>query len=221
MSKTCIRCNTERDLSQFFLEKKTQKYAASCRPCNNAKRREYLAKPEVKAAKLKHDAEYRAKPENKEKMKQCHKNWYKENREEKLRKNYENEKKRLKNDSRARMLKSLRVRLKDALNGNVKADKTLNLLGCDMNYFRKWIEYQFMDNIMWDNYGSHWHLDHVKPCASFNLSVVEEQKQCFHWSNIRPLEKSENMAKSATIDKNEIEWQKQMVEEFLKDNPLI
>ena len=38
-------------------------------------------------------------------------------------------------------------------------------------------------------------LDHVKPCASFNLQNEKEQQLCFNWSNLQPLEASANISK--------------------------
>ena len=52
----------------------------------------------------------------------------------------------------------------------------------------------------WDNYGSYWEIDHVKPCSAFNLADTKEQQQCFHWSNLQPLEKRCNNSKSDNID---------------------
>ena|ERR1700743_214125 len=147
MSKYCKHCSTELNLSQFFLNKKTQKYASKCRPCNNAKRREYLARPEVKIAKSKHDAEYRILPENKKHMHDYHLQWYAQNREDKLRKNRINELHRLTNDPQFRMRKALRSRLKSALNGSTKSNNTLNLLGCNIEQYHTWIEYQFDTNM--------------------------------------------------------------------------
>jgi hypothetical protein len=50
----------------------------------------------------------------------------------------------------------------------------------------------------WDNYGKYgWHLDHIKPCSSFNLKDPEQQLQCFHWSNQQPLWAKDNLSKGA------------------------
>lgn len=52
----------------------------------------------------------------------------------------------------------------------------------------------------WDNYGYRgWHIDHIKPCSSFNLSDIKEQKKCFHYSNMQPLWWKDNIAKSNKV----------------------
>jgi len=47
----------------------------------------------------------------------------------------------------------------------------------------------------WKNYGE-WHVDHIKPCAKFNLIIDKEQKRCFHYSNLQPLWAKDNIKKS-------------------------
>jgi hypothetical protein len=54
------------------------------------------------------------------------------------------------------------------------------------------LEYQFDENMSWDNHGKYWSIDHVIPCASFDMSNIDEQKKCFHWSNLQPLSIKEN-----------------------------
>jgi DNA/RNA endonuclease G (NUC1) len=46
----------------------------------------------------------------------------------------------------------------------------------------------------WENYGK-WHIDHIKPCANFNLSNDDEQKLCFHYTNMQPLWAIDNQRK--------------------------
>jgi hypothetical protein len=51
----------------------------------------------------------------------------------------------------------------------------------------------------WDNYGPVWHVDHIHPCVSFNLIDPEQQKACFHFSNLQPLFREENMKKGRKV----------------------
>lgn len=46
----------------------------------------------------------------------------------------------------------------------------------------------------WDNYGER-HVDHIKPCAKFDLSKPDEQRACFHYTNLQPLWAKDNIAK--------------------------
>lgn len=53
--------------------------------------------------------------------------------------------------------------------------------------------------MIWSNYGSYWHVDHIIPCSSFDLTNPEEQKKCFHFTNLQPLTAVDNMRKSSKI----------------------
>jgi len=91
---------------------------------------------------------------------------------------------------------NLRRRLHHALKGNNKSKKTLELLGCSIDFLKKHIENQFTEGMNWDNYGK-WEIDHIIPCAKFDLSIFEEQKKCFHYTNLQPLWELDNLKKAA------------------------
>jgi hypothetical protein len=75
----------------------------------------------------------------------------------------------------------------------------LSLFGCTIGELRRHIEKQWLTNMSWGNYGRRgWHIDHIRPCASFDLSDPEQQKQCFHWTNLQPLWADDNIKKSDT-----------------------
>jgi hypothetical protein len=50
-----------------------------------------------------------------------------------------------------------------------------------------------------DNFGK-WHIDHIIPCASFDLTKPEQQRQCFHYTNLQPLWAFENLSKGSKIN---------------------
>ena len=77
-----------------------------------------------------------------------------------------------------------------------KCDSTMKLLGCSIQDVRHHLEKQFAVNMSWDNHGfSGWHIDHIKPCASFDLTKEDEQRKCFHYTNLQPLWAKENLQK--------------------------
>ncbi len=88
----------------------------------------------------------------------------------------------------------LRTRLYQTLKNNKKIS-SLKLLGCTLEEFKQYIDNKFQPNMSWDNYGE-WHIDHIIPCSQFNLALEEEQKKCFHYTNLRPLWKLQNLTKS-------------------------
>ena len=92
----------------------------------------------------------------------------------------------------------LRGRLRLALNGICKSKSTLKLLGCSLEYFKTYYEDKFQDGMNWDKVMSgEIHIDHIKPCASFDLSKPSHQRKCFHYTNLQPLWAIDNMKKGA------------------------
>lgn len=81
-------------------------------------------------------------------------------------------------------------------NGFRKSDSTERLLGCSIDFFMGYIEALFLDGMSWENYGvneDNWHIDHIKPCNTFDLFDEEEQQRCFHYTNLRPLWSKDNL----------------------------
>jgi hypothetical protein len=95
------------------------------------------------------------------------------------------------------ILKALRSRLRTALR-RVKAKKcaaTSKLLGCNLTKFKSYIEAKFKPGMTWDNHGFLWHIDHIRPCCSFDLSKAKNQRKCFNYRNLQPLFVEENLKK--------------------------
>lgn len=84
--------------------------------------------------------------------------------------------------------------------GGVKPANSESLLGCTFAEFRAHIERQFRKGMNWGNYGHKgWHVDHIIPCASFDLSNPDEVRRCFHFSNLRPLWAKANLRKGSKV----------------------
>jgi len=86
----------------------------------------------------------------------------------------------------------MRINLSKRLYGvlhktHVKSASIIELLACDILFFRSYLENKFLPKMTWDNYGTVWHIDHIMPCAKFNLADPEEQRRCFHYTNLQPL----------------------------------
>ena len=82
-----------------------------------------------------------------------------------------------------------------------KSDHTLALCGCDIKTLIVHIESKFLSGMTWDNYGKYgWHIDHIKPCAAFDLTKPEEQRSCFNYKNLQPLWGVDNHKKNSFYD---------------------
>ena len=99
------------------------------------------------------------------------------------------------------ILRALRRRLSDTIRkvGANKKASTMEMLGCSAEDFKNYFENKFREGMIWENYGT-WHIDHINPCDSFNLTKDEEQKRCFHYTNLQPLWAKENLIKSNKIN---------------------
>ena len=95
------------------------------------------------------------------------------------------------------ILKRLRSRLYQAVVN--KAGRTKELLGCTIDELMLHLESQFTDGMSWENRHL-WHIDHIRPCSSFDLTDAEQQRQCFHYTNLQPLWAADNRAKSDRLD---------------------
>jgi hypothetical protein len=98
----------------------------------------------------------------------------------------------------------LRVRVGGAIKeqSGLKAYKSMKLLGCSVDECRMYLESKFLPGMTWENHGfgdGKWHIDHILPCASFDLTKPEEQLKCFHYTNLQPLWHNENLSKSDKI----------------------
>ena len=93
-----------------------------------------------------------------------------------------------------------RVRLYKALasQGIRKDCRTADWLGCSPAELRDYIAAQFQDGMTWDNFGE-WEVDHIRPCSSFDLTDSEQQRACFHFSNLQPLWREANRRKGAKL----------------------
>ena len=136
--------------------------------------------------------------------KKCLVEWRKENRKILTKKQLVYEKNRKLTDAEFKIVCLLRSRLGTAIhrqNAN-KNNTTIDLLGCSVSFLKGFLEAKFKEGMTWENHGE-WHIDHIKPCASFNLLDEEEQKKCFHYTNLQPLWASENLSKGCKyIDNN-------------------
>lgn len=202
-TKICSKCDEEKVINEFK-KCKSGRYGVSsiCKKCMNAKERLRRQRSDIKEKLKKYNQEYSAK--NRKIINHRRSIWRKNNKELSrlsYRRSHIKQRENRKNNSSARLRRNLSARLNIALKtiGHNKTRKTIELLGCDMPFFKQYIESQFDEYMNWNNYGSYWHADHKLACALFDLTDIEQQKICFHYSNLRPLEGGENIRKLAKL----------------------
>lgn len=214
----CSECTKKRQRERYILNKeKILKKNKQYEDANKEKRliylREYYYKNKEKKDKQRKENYLKKSDTIKEKRKKYYynnkevcinqvSNYYKNNKE-KIRERQRNVYKIKKNtDLKYKITKLLRGRISAAmkLSGVRKKTKTMDLVGCSISFLKEYIENKFKDGMNWGNHGIYgWHIDHIIPCSLFDLTKEEEQRKCFHYTNLQPLWSVDNLKKSNKI----------------------
>lgn len=222
--KNCPKCHQNRKLTEFnFKNKELQQYQPKCRSCESRDKRLYFNKNSKKI--LIRNKEWRVK--NPQKIKIDQKQYYNKNQKELLlqkkryyvenctaiidkrfcyynknskniiKQNTEYKLKRLQSSPQFKLVHSLRTRLRHALKNNQKTGSAVGDLGCSINSLKSYLEAQFKSGMSWDNHGE-WHIDHIRPLSSFDLTNRKELLKACHYTNLQPLWKGENLEKGSS-----------------------
>jgi hypothetical protein len=97
-----------------------------------------------------------------------------------------------------RLIKTTRSRVASLLRGR-KGFNSVRLVGCTAGQLKEHLEAQFELGMSWENFGTYWHADHIIPLAWFDLDDKNQQRWAFHYSNLQPLTKQDNLRKNAKI----------------------
>lgn len=118
-------------------------------------------------------------------------------------------KKRYHSDPLYRLSYDLRIRLWQALNGQRREGSAVRDLGCTLDELKEHLESQFQPGMNWENWGRRgWHIDHIRPLASFDLSDKRQLREACHFTNLQPLWWRDNLRKAAkdTTEPKGMEW---------------
>jgi len=184
ITKQCSKCEEDKPHSEFHVNNARKDGRAKwCKTCVSKQRKKrYYA-----------DKSY-------------HQTYYQKNRDKiiKYQIDYNREyKKEYRKRTHARIYRLQAKRMRRLLKsvGKNKSLKTIEYLGCSVDELMSHLEKQWKPRMSWDNYGfTGWHIDHIRPCNSFDLSDLEQQKICFHYTNLQPLWATENMKKGKKWD---------------------
>jgi len=83
-----------------------------------------------------------------------------------------------------------------------KRERTVDYVGCSFEELKNHLEKQFKPGMSWEN-RTEWHVDHIIPVnyfiKNFDFSDINIQKKCWHYTNLRPLWKFDNLSKGTKI----------------------
>lgn len=218
--KVCNRCKKNKPLSAYYNKKDSKDGKATiCKECRKVQDKAYYQKNrELKIAYAKQwekdnpekrrEIARRHYLKNQEYYQKKDQEWFQKNkaRLRPIRAKYQRERK--KKDPHYKLAFTVREKTWHAITKDWKSSSSLELLGCSIEELKVHIESLFQTGMTWDNW-SHdgWHLDHIIPIASFDLSKEEEQRKCFHYTNLQPLWAEDNLSK-----------QDKVLEEFIPDD---
>lgn len=198
-SHGCIACMAERQVEERA--KRPQAVAA-----RNAKYRERYKEARQRATRewrnashdhlLQYGKTYRAK--NKAERNAKARADYYANRERRIEVSVEWVRNHLRTDAQFKLKHNLRARIRVALRRRQKGGSAIHALGAAIDVVVRHIERMFAPGMNWENWGKKWHLDHIRPLSSFDLSDPAQFSEAANYLNLRPIWKQENLKKGAT-----------------------
>lgn len=225
--KTCTKCKVILDIENFNIRRASKDgLNASCKNCvklylnsekgketiKRKKNREKITKPWKKHhEKNKNDPDYIARIKksqkkfaSKESSKEYKRKYSKGPKYKLWRSNY----RKLRNQTdpifklNSNMSKGIFKSLKYATFRKCRRHWE-NLVTFDRYKLREHLESKFQEGMSWENYGK-WHVDHIRPVSSFNITSTECQdfKDCWALSNLQPLWAHDNLTKHAKWDES-------------------
>ena len=145
----------------------------------------------------------------------CRKDYYSKNLDKFKLYNEQNRKRRniyLKSkretDINFRLISNTRNRIYKSLKGVRKQSSTKEILGIDIDLYRKWLKFQFTPEMNWSNI----EIDHVKPFCVFDVTKDEQLKEAFSWKNTQPLLKQDHQKKGTKF--NFLDYQLQFIKAY-------
>jgi len=144
---------------------------------------------------------------NKEAVVAWHKAYYANNREALAERANTYQKQRKQTDIQFWLSCILRDRLSQAIKNNQKSGSAVRDLGCSIEFLKQYLEAQFVEGMTWENKGSTWHIDHIEPLCSFDLTHREQFLIACHYTNLRPLFKEDNFKKIAEDRKKRFKYE--------------
>ncbi len=198
--KNCTSCGkrlakTEKNFRYKSKKRDILTFRPTCRPCERKEVAKYSKTPAGRAMKKKAGKKYKASS----KGRAADKRYYDKNRKILNQKNIKRRAIKRKIDPHTKIRDNLSLRMRLALKEQnlTKRNTTAALVGCSIPFLKKYLENKFKKGMNWKNQGRYgWHIDHIKPCASFDLSDPRQQLKCFNYKNLQPLWAEENIKKS-------------------------
>lgn len=137
---------------------------------------------------------------HKDKLKADKQEWRNKNRDRCRKYQVERSKQKKATDINYRLVLRIRERTRRALNGKQKPGSLVKAFGCSVIELKTYLESKFLPGMTWENWATDgWHIDHIVPLSSFDLTDPEQFKKACHYTNLQPLWAEDNLRKGAKI----------------------
>jgi hypothetical protein len=194
-SQKCELKGVEQELNCFYKNKKSiDGFSWYCKKCS---KKSAADNRPSKEDKTKYNVNYYQ--ENKEAVEDKKREYNKANREKR---NARDRKRHAikKNDPQYVLARALRSRLNKFVKDKSKVGSSVNDIGCNLEFLKNYLECRFKDGMNWGNYGFYgWHIDHILPLDSFDLTDRKQFLIACHYTNLQPLWAGDNLSKGSKI----------------------
>jgi len=197
-TKICNKCSITKNICEFNKDKHSKTGLMSiCKDCKKIKNLNYRIS---NASKYK-ESQKKYRLSNKLKEKERIKIWRNNNKKSIIKKAIEYEKNRKKIDPLYKLIRNLRSRMFNFFykKNFTKNNRTIEIIGCEPEFLKEYIESKFTDGMTWEKMGKEIHIDHIIPLSS--ASDNQEALKLCHYSNLQPLWSKENLKKGDKIIK--------------------
>lgn len=212
--RVCNICEIEKEITEYNLTKEGKYLYRCCKSCNSIRRKEYLRQYNIDNRERLYIQKKGYREENKDVLKESKRLYYqnlsddkKENIKEQKKLNYnknikENRvkknkyiKERMNNDPLFKLCFNIRTLIRNSIKRQFteKSKRTQEILGCTYEEFKIYLESKFDENMNWENQGSYWHMDHIKPISL--ATSKDEVYKLNHYTNFQPLYSLDNLSK--------------------------
>jgi len=192
--KKCNSCGVEKLLAEYNKNKKSKDgHLGICKMCRKQPCREYYQNNKVKANETKKKCRHKKRDQYVQKQRE---------RRERLKEQL-NEQNRIRRatDPQFRLRENMSRRMNHALKTRfLTKNRTswIDLVGYTLEQLKEHLEKQFTPEMSWENHGTYWHIDHIRPDSWFNYDSTDssEFKACWALENLQPLPAFDNLKKN-------------------------
>lgn len=200
--KKCNKCGEIKENNLFYKNRsKKDGLQNACKICcanhqstfnYKIARKKWNSSDKGKKSRIK----YRQSEIGKITLKRGTKKWKETSKGKKTLSNYS--KKRRNTDPKYKLSCILRTRLNTVLRRSQKVGSSVLDLGCSLEELKIYLESKFVVGMIWGNHGK-WHIDHIVPLSSFDLTDREQLLKACHYTNLQPLWAFDNLSKGSKV----------------------